>query len=58
MSVDCTLDTTGDITVMQKVVSGHGTTTDDRAPTEMVEFTLPVGLAEWTPVEIQLVKNY
>ena len=58
LSVDVTLNSTGNITVMQKVVSGHGTTTDDRAPTEMVEFTLPVGLAEWTPVEIQLVKNY
>lgn len=58
MSVDCTLDTTGDITVMQRVVTGHGASGEDRAVTGMEQFTLPVGLDEVTPVEIQLVRNY
>lgn len=58
MSVDVTLNSTGDITVLQKAVTGHGTSGEDRAQTGMTEYTLPVGLAEWTPVEIQLVKNY
>ena len=54
MEVSSTLNTTGNITVGQNCITNGGTGND----IEVEDVSIPVGLLENTPVEIQLVRNY